>query len=410
VEAFPVTRLDAAGGRWIVAIALVINTSAQAFLFAVLPTVGRSIGLAEWQTGAVLGLGALLGMFAAPAWGFASERFGRRPVLLATMVGVALSPLAWAVSLGGLAAVLPAIGTFILLLAARAFQAGFGSGLIPTAQAYFADVTTADRRTAGMGIMSGSISLGSVVGAALVWMVAGYGTVYGFAALAALAAATFLFALARLPEPPKAVAADPNAHKIPFATVWPFFVITALGMTAYGMLQPILGLRLLDQFGLANAAAIGQAGAMLTATAAAMLFSQSVLAVRLGWPPYRLLLVGGVTGVVAALVLALTTDYWLLVAAMVLIGGSIGLLLPGNLAAMSLATGAKAQGKVAGINALAMGVGLVIGPVAGTAIYHGSPVMPYWTAGIILLALTAIVVFAAKPHDAASAAMPIPAE
>ena len=60
---------------------------------------------------------------------------------------------------------------------------------------------------------------------------------------------------------------------------------------------------------------------------------------------------------------------------MIILGGAIGLLLPGNLAAMSLATGVKAQGKVAGINALAMGVGLVVGPTAGTAIYHASPVV-----------------------------------
>ena len=97
------TKLDPVAGSWIVAIALVINTSSQAFLFAVLPTVGRGIGLSPIQTGAVLGLGALLGMFAAPLWGFASERFGRRPVLLATIVGVAITPLAWAVALGGLA-------------------------------------------------------------------------------------------------------------------------------------------------------------------------------------------------------------------------------------------------------------------------------------------------------------------
>lgn len=404
------TKLDAAGGRWIVAVALVINTSAQAFLFAVLPAVGRSIGLADWMAGAVLGLGAILGMFAAPAWGFASERFGRRPVLLVTMVGVALSPLCWAIALGGVAAVLPVLGTFFLLLAARGFQAGFGAGLIPAAQAYFADVTTADKRTAGMGMMSGSISLGSVVGASLVWMVAGFGTVYGFAALAALAGATVCFAFLRLPEPPRAPALDPNAGKIPFATVWPFFVITALGMTAYGMLQPILSLRLMDQFGLANAVAIGQAGAMLTGTAAAMLFSQSVLAVRLGWPPHRLLLVGGIAGLAATLVLSLTTEYWLLLAAMILVGGSIGLLLPGNLAAMSLATGAKAQGKVAGINAMAMGVGLIIGPMAGTAIYNGAYGLPYWVAFAILALLTAVVLFAARPRDTHATAVPIPAE
>ena len=83
-----------------------------------------------------------------------------------------------------------------------------------------------------------------------------------------------------------------------------------------------------------------------------------------------------VAGLVGIVTLAITTNFLVLVGGMIILGGAIGLLLPGNLAAMSLATGVKAQGKVAGINTLAMGVGLVVGPTAGTAIYHASPVAP----------------------------------
>jgi MFS transporter, DHA1 family, tetracycline resistance protein len=405
-----VAKLDAVSAGWIVAAALVINTSAQAFVFAVLPTVGRGIGLSELQTGAVLGLGAVLGMLVAPLWGFASERFGRRPVLLTTMAGVVISPILWATALGGTVEMLPLMFTFAFLLGARCVQAGFGAGLIPTAQAYFADVTTPGRRAAGMGMMSGAISLGTVAGSALVWAFAGFGTLYGFAALATLAALTLVFALLRLPEPtrPETVAVD--AHKIPFRTVWPYFIITTLGMTALGMVQPITGLRLMDQFGLPNGGAIGQAGAILTGTSVAMLFSQSVLAVRLGWPPHRMLMVGSIAGLVGITALALTTDYAVLVGAMMVLGAAIGLLLPGNLAAMSLATGVKAQGKVAGINTLAMGVGLVIGPTAGTAIYHASPVAPYWTATVVLIVLALVVFLAAKPKSVTAAVVPVPAE
>ena len=300
-------KLDAASAGWIVAAALVINTSAQAFVFAVVPTVGRGIGLSELQTGAVLGLGALLGMLVAPAWGFASERFGRRPVLLVAMAGVVAHPILWALALGATAGVLPLMATFAFLLGARCVQAGFGAGLIPTAQAYFADVTTPGKRTAGMGMLSGAISMGTVAGSALVWAFAGFGTMYGFAALALLAGVTLFLALTRLPEPTRPETAERDAHKIPFKTVWPYFVVTALGMTALGMVQPITGLRLIDQFGLPNASAIGQAGAVLTGTALAMLFSQSVLAVRLGWPPHRLLMVGALAGLVGIVTLAITT-------------------------------------------------------------------------------------------------------
>ena len=264
------TKLDAASAGWIVAAALVINTSAQAFVFAVLPTVGRGIGLSELQTGAILGLGALLGMLVGPFWGFASERFGRRPVLLATMAGVVAHPLLWALALGATASVLPLMATFAFLLGARCFQAGFGAGLIPTAQAYFADVTTPGKRTAGMGMMSGSISLGTVAGSALVWAVCGLRhdlRVRGPGDARRGDAVPRPHAPAGTPRGPKRSSATPTRFRS--QTVWPYFVVTALGMTAYGMVQPITGLRLIDQFGLANAGAIGQAGAVLTGTALA---------------------------------------------------------------------------------------------------------------------------------------------
>lgn len=404
------TKLDAASGGWIVAAALVINTSAQAFLFAVLPTVGRTIGLEEWQSGAVLGIGALLGMFAAPAWGFASERWGRRPVLLATMVGVMLSPLVWAITLGTVSGIAPLVVTFIALILARCLQAGFGAGLIPTAQAYFADVTSTGRRAAGMGIMSASISLGTVAGSALIWAVAGFGALTGFIILAALASCALLTAVVLLPEPPRAPAVEPNAHRIPFGSVWPFLLVTMLGMTAYGMIQPITSLRLIDQFGLDHAAAMGQAGALLTGTALAMLFSQSVLAVRLGWPPQRLLVVGAAIGIVGTLLLATAGNLWIMAIAMAIVGGAVGLLLPGNLAAMSLATGSHAQGKVAGLNAVAMGLGLVIGPMAGTAIYNSAPITPYWTACALLVVLGGMVAIAGRSRSSAAPHAVAPAE
>ena len=76
-----------------------------------------------------------------------------------------------------------------------------------------------------------------------------------------------------LPEPQRHVAAERSAHTVPFRKVWPFFTITALAMTANTIVQPVIGLRLMDQFGLPAAAAIGFAGATVTCTALAMMFA-----------------------------------------------------------------------------------------------------------------------------------------
>lgn len=392
-----------AAGLWTVLLGLFVNTASQAFLYATLPSLGRGIGLAETETGIILGAGAILGMLTAPAWGFLSERWGRRRVLVIAMSTVCVSPLVLAAMLGGLAATLPVLGIFVVLLCARGVQAAFGSALIPVSQAYVADVTTDQNRTAGMGLLGATISIGTVGGSLLVWLVGGFSPLLGFATIAALAIAAFVLGLLLMPEPKRHVAPTRSAYAIPFREVWPFFVITALAMTANTIVQPVIGLRLMDQFALPQADAIGIAGAAVTSTALAMMFSQAVLTPRLKWPPLRMLRVGSLGAALGLAVLAMADGQPVIIGAMGIVGLSLGLVLPGTLAAMSLATGAGAQGKVAGVNTLALGIGLALGPISGTAVYKLGFAVPFWLAGLLALGIAAIA-FVLPQHTAADAA------
>ncbi|HHY51602.1 MAG TPA: MFS transporter [Alphaproteobacteria bacterium] len=396
-----------ATGLWTVLLGLFVNTAAQAFLYATLPSVGRGIGLAETQTGIILGAGAILGMLTAPAWGFLSERWGRRRVLVTAMSAVGISPLVLALMLGGLAAAMPVLAVFLVLLCARGVQAAFGSALIPVSQAYVADITSDQNRTAGMGLLGATISVGTVGGAMLVWLVGGFSPQLGFATIAALAVAAFILGLLLMPEPRRHVAPERSAYAIPFRAVWPFFVVTALAMTANTIVQPVIGLRLMDQFALPQAEAIGIAGAAVTCTALAMMFSQAVLTPRLKWPPIRMLRVGSLGAALGLAVLAMADGQPLIIAGMGVVGLSLGLVLPGTLAAMSLATGAGAQGKVAGINTLALGIGLALGPVSGTAVYKLGFAAPFWLAGLLALGIAAIA-FVLPRRDAGDRAAPGP--
>jgi DHA1 family tetracycline resistance protein-like MFS transporter len=396
-----------ASGLWAVLLGLFINTAAQAFLYATLPSVGRGMGLLDTQTGIILGGGALLGMLTAPLWGFMSERFGRRPVLVIAMSAVAISPLVLAVMLGGLAATLPVVAIFVILICARSVQAAFGSALIPVSQAYTADITSEETRTSGMGLVSAAISVGTVTGAVLVWIVGGLSPMIGFALIAASAATAFVLALFFLPEPKRHIVREKSEQRIPIGKIWPFFVITSLAMTANTIVQPTIGLRLMDQFGLPEAAAVGFAGAAITCTALAMFFSQAVLTPRLKWPPVRMLRVGGIGAVAGLLALVLADNLPMIIVSMAVLGLSLGLVLPGNLAAMSLATGSGAQGKVAGINTLALGVGLVLGPIAGTAIYQALGfAAPFWLAAAFALCIVIIAFVAARGEPAAPEVLP----
>lgn len=106
--------------------------------------------------GGVLGsLYSLLQFLFSPFWGSVSDRIGRRPVLLITVGGIALSYAIWFFS-----------GSFILLIVARVIG-GVMSGNISTATAAVADVTTADNRARGMGLVGVAFGTGFILGPAI---------------------------------------------------------------------------------------------------------------------------------------------------------------------------------------------------------------------------------------------------
>lgn len=163
---------------------------------------------AEFLVVALFGglLGALystLQFLFAPVWGAVSDRIGRRPTLLLTLGGTCLAYAVWFCA-----------GSFALLLASRLF-AGLMSGNIATASAVVADVTRAEDRSRGMGMLGAGIGLGFILGPAIGGMTAhvdlsqswsgsaAWGVnPFSAAALAAfaLAAVNFLWAVTHLPE------------------------------------------------------------------------------------------------------------------------------------------------------------------------------------------------------------------
>ena len=108
-----------------------------------------------------LGLGGLLSVFSAMQFvstavlGRSSDRVGRRPILLATMLVNALGYLLFT-----------AAHSYAVLFLARVVS-GFAGGNISAAQAYMADITTPAERSRGMGIIGAAFGLGFIIGPAV---------------------------------------------------------------------------------------------------------------------------------------------------------------------------------------------------------------------------------------------------
>lgn len=147
-------------------------------ILPLLPYYVESFGSGPITIGLLAAAYSLFQLLSAPILGELSDKFGRRPILLFSIGGTALS-----FGLLGFANSIP------LLFLSRIID-GASGGNISTAQAYIADITSKENRTQGMGIMMAAFSLGFILGPAM----GGLLSVYGYAVPALVAGAVALVA------------------------------------------------------------------------------------------------------------------------------------------------------------------------------------------------------------------------
>src|SRR5215831_227681 len=116
---------------------------------------GTKFGATPSQVGLLFASYSVMQLVFAPVLGRLSDKYGRRPVLLASLLGTALGFL-----------ILGFATTVWMLFVGRIID-GISGGNISTAQAYIADVTTKEDRAKGMGLIGAAFGLGFVFGPAI---------------------------------------------------------------------------------------------------------------------------------------------------------------------------------------------------------------------------------------------------
>jgi MFS family permease len=160
------------------------------------PMFSRHYGASGWMIGVIIASFSAMQFIFSPIWGKLSDRHGRRPILLISTAGAALSYVLFAVGSGFESHSL-ALGA---LLVSRIF-AGACGGNITVAQAYIADITPPENRSKRMGLIGMAFGLGFIFGPAISGVALKFGgvTAPGWTA-AALCAANFLLAYFILAE------------------------------------------------------------------------------------------------------------------------------------------------------------------------------------------------------------------
>src|SRR2546426_4425616 len=144
---------------------------------------GSRFGATPREVGLLFASYSVMQLIFSPVLGRLSDKHGRRPILLISLLGTCLG------------FVILGFATTLWMLFLGRIIDGISGGNISTAQAYIADVTTKEDRAKGMGLVGAAFGLGFVFGPAIGGILShwGIGVPFFFAAGLAFANAVLLY-------------------------------------------------------------------------------------------------------------------------------------------------------------------------------------------------------------------------
>ncbi|MHC8309033.1 MFS transporter [Pseudomonas sp. GT1P32] len=360
-------------------------TMAMMAFVSLIGPIARVLGLATWQAGAAVTVSGVIWMVLARPWGQASDRFGRRRILLLGTAGFTLAYWALCLFIDTSLRFLPSAAlAFIGLMFGRGLIGVFYAAIPVGCNALIADNVEPQHRAKAMAALGAANACGLVVGPAIAALLSRYSLSLPFYAMAFLPLLAFLVLRYKLKAqelhlrqaPRKVHLNDPRLRR-PMAVAF-------VAMLCVSVAQITVGFFAIDRLGMSPADAAQTAGIALTMVGFALICSQLVVR-RLEWPPLRLIRVGAMVAALGFSGSIMVDSAWGLWLGFFVSASGMGLIFPSFAALAANAVEASEQGATAGSIGAAQGFGVVIGPLTATLIYGIEPRLPYLVAAALLL-------------------------
>ncbi|HRD28150.1 MAG TPA: MFS transporter, partial [Caulobacter sp.] len=219
-----------------------VNIAGFGVIIPLLPFYAKSFGAPDWQVFVLFACYSVGNFFAEPLWGRLSDRIGRRPVLMMTIFGNALTY------------VLLAFAPNLWVACAIRLTGGVLTGNISTIQGYMADVTPPDRRAGRLGLMGAAFSLGFMTGPSIGGLLAhadqgtiGFRPPLLFAATLALAAGVGITLFVRETrhahkDAPKRGRLEGLGDAAAHPVIWRTLLVTLISMAGFAGMEATFGL------------------------------------------------------------------------------------------------------------------------------------------------------------------------
>ncbi|MEL6826678.1 MAG: MFS transporter [Pseudomonadota bacterium] len=385
-----------------IALASVAMGAGMTINFVVVAPLARKAGLTEIQVAGILTLSAAIYALMIPQWGRWADRFGRKRVMVFSLMAMGFTNMAFLFALeAALAGMITGLTMFFTLVFVRVWFGLLSPGLQPASMAAMTDATTPTTRAAGLGMLGAAMSIGSILGPAGATVLAPFGALvplWGSIVLCISCGVLVGFALPKSRNTRKSADRPaPLAMRDP--RVFPHLLFLFTYFVAVGMIQQTLGWFLEDRYELGEERTVLYAGIAFACLAVMMVVVQFGY-VQPRKPDPRGMLPAGLILIAFGYVLAnLLAPFWAVCLAFLIVGGGAALAVPAANALGSLSVDREEQASAAALLAAAPPSGFIFGPLIGATLYQiAAPLPLYVSAGVMaLLGAYAILVVARRP-------------
>lgn len=348
----------------IIALIAIVNALGYGIVIPILYSYSKHFGLSDFQNGLLFSLFSICSFLATPIIGRLSDKYGRRPLLILSIVGTVLSFFMQAFA-----------PTAAWLFIARALD-GLTAGNISVASAVISDTTKPEDRAKGFGIIGASFGFGFVFGPAISALTVGFSPSLPFIIAGGITAVAACMTIIFLPETNKHIGQVHHAKLFDFGKLWHALFDKTVGITFLITLLYYLAFACSMIYGFQP---FSKKILFLSDTQISLFFvmfgvlgiiTQVLLVQRATkWFGLRSVFSTSIFIVaVSLLIMFLSRSVVLFIIGSTVMGIANALVQPLISTILSQETDEKSQGSMMGLNASYMSIGQIFGPIIGGAV------------------------------------------